>query len=199
MAHSFPAVLQGWRAPPVEMPAEDTPVGEMFAAFATEPTVDNFLRFIQLAYSYGFPIAARESTLKAVQSLRTEIAVTPADDAQAALDLAAFIAARNRDTELADLVALVSIERLVTTQNVNRLLPTATVIIECAAAMPDRKEALTILGRRLENLAFTASAEALAEALDIFRILQAINEELSPLLARAIAAARLGLPRIAAA
>jgi hypothetical protein len=35
--------------------------------------------------------------------------------------------------------------------------------------------------------------------LDIFHILQAINEDLGPLLGRAIAAARLGLPRIAAA
>lgn len=199
MAHTFPAVLQGWRAPPAHMPADNTPVGEMFAKLATEPTVDNFLMFIQLAYSFGFPTDARESALKAVQSLRTEITVTPPDHAQAALDLAAFIAARNRDAELADAVAVVSIERLVATQDVGRLLPTATVIVECAAAMTDRKEALTTLARRLENLAFVASAEALPEVLDIFRILQAINEDLAPLLARAIATARLGLPRIAAA
>jgi len=48
-------------------------------------------------------------------------------------------------------------------------------------------------------MAFVAPTEALPEALDIFRILPSISEELSPLLARAIATARLGAPRIAAA
>jgi hypothetical protein len=199
MAHTFPAVLQGWRAPSADMPASDTPVGEMFAKLATEPTVENFLMFIQLTYAFGFPPDARESALKVVQSLRNEIAATPADFAQAALDLAAFIAARNRDAELADAVAVVSIERLVATQDVDRLLPTASVIVGCAAAVADRKAAVTTLARRLENLAFVASAAALPEALDIFRILQAIDEDLSPLLGRAIATVRLGLPRIAAA
>jgi hypothetical protein len=85
---------------------------------------------------------------------------------------------------LADAVAVVSIERLVATQDVDRSLPPASVTVECAAAMTDRKEALTTLARRLENLTFVASAEALAEALDIFRILQAIDEDLAPSWAR---------------
>jgi hypothetical protein len=199
MANTFPAVLQGWRAPVADMPASSTPIGEMFVNLAVEPTVENFLMFIPLAYAFGFPPDARESVLKVVQALRNEIAVAPPDHAQAALDLAAFIAACNRDAELADAVAVVSIERLVATQDVDRLLPTASVIVECAAAVVDRKEALTTLARRLENLAFVASAEALSEALDIFRILQAIDEDLAPLLGRAIATARLGFPRIAAA
>jgi len=118
--------------------------------------------------------------------------------AQAALDLAAFIAARNHDTELADTVAIVSIERLIATQDVDRLLPTTSVIVECAAAVADRKEALATLARRLENLAFVVPAESLPEALDIFRILQTINEDLSPLLGRAIATARVGIPAISA-
>ncbi len=107
------------------------------------------------------------------------------------LDLTAFIAARNRDAELAE--AVVAIERLVMTQHVDRLLPTISVIVECAAALTDRKEALGILARRLENLAFAAPAKSLPEALDAFRILQSINEDLSPLLGRAIAMARLAM------
>ena len=47
------AVLQGWRTPPADMPARDTPIGEMFAKLATEPTIENFLMFIQLAYAFG--------------------------------------------------------------------------------------------------------------------------------------------------
>ena len=76
------------------MPARDTPIGEMFAKLATEPTIENFLMFIQLAYAFGFPSDARESALKAVQSPRNEIAVTPPDHAQAVLD-------RRRETETA--------------------------------------------------------------------------------------------------
>jgi hypothetical protein len=72
-------------------------------------------------------------------------------------------------------------------------------ILECAAAGTDRKEMLALLARRLENLAFVVQPESLPQALDTFRILQSINEDLAPLLGRAIATARLGLPRIAAA
>jgi hypothetical protein len=134
--------------------------------------------------------------LKVVQSLRTENAAAPPEYAQAVLDLAAFIAARNRDAELAETVAIVSVERLVATQDVDRLLPTASVLVKCAAAVADRKEALATLARRLENLAFVAPAESLPEVLDIFRILQSISDDLSPLLGRAIATARVGIPAI---
>jgi hypothetical protein len=198
IAHAFPAMLQGGLVTPVEMPPADTPVGEMYEKLRREPTVENFLAFMQVVYVFGFHPDARESALKVVQSLRTEIAATPPGYAQAALDLAAFIAARNRDVELADTVAIVSIERFVATPDVDRLLPTASVIVECAAAVADRKEALATLARRLENLAFVAPAESLPEALDIFRILQSINEDLSPLLGRAIATARVGIPTISA-
>lgn len=60
------AVLQGWRTPPADMPARDTPIGEMFAKLATEPTIENFLMFIQFAYAFGFPSDARQSALKAI-------------------------------------------------------------------------------------------------------------------------------------
>jgi hypothetical protein len=198
LAHAFPAMLQGGLVTPIEMPPADTPVGEMYEKLRREPTVENFLAFMQVVYAFGFHPHARESALKVVQSLRTEIAGTLPEYAQAALDLAAFIAARNRDAELADTVAIVSIERLIEIQDVDRLLPTTSVIVECAAAVADRKEALATLARRLENLAFVAPAESLPEALDIFRILQSINEDLSPLLGRAIATARVGIPAISA-
>jgi hypothetical protein len=50
------------------------------------------------------------------------------------------------------------------------------VILECAAARTDRKEALSMSARRLENLAFVSPSGALPEALDIFRIMQSLNE-----------------------
>ena len=77
-----------------------------------------------------------------------EIAYAQPEIAQAVLDLAAFIAARNRDTELADAVAVLAIERLVVAQSIERLLPTFAVLVQCAAAVSDRKEAQATLARR---------------------------------------------------
>lgn len=199
MAYAFPAIPQGEWVPPPEMPPPETPVAEMFEEIAADPSVDNFLMYIQLAYVYGFPANARETVLKIIQSLRSQMATTEPAHAQAALELAAFIAARNRDAEIAEAVATVAIELLVGTENIDRVLPTVTVILECAAAQVDRKEAIAALARRLENLAFVIAPDTLPEALDILRILQRLNEDLAPLLGRAIATARLGFPRVSVA
>jgi hypothetical protein len=196
LARTFPSVLQGW-VPLAEKPPEDTDVGRMYAEFAREPTVENFLYFAPIVFAYGFATDAREPVLKVVRALRANLATTPPEFAQAALDLAALIAAQNRDPELADAVAAVAIERLVVTSDVDRLLPAATVILQCAAARTDRAEALSMLARRLENLAFVAPSELIPEALDVFRILQSLNEELGRRLGRANATARLGLALIA--
>jgi hypothetical protein len=162
-----------------------------------EPTLDGFVYFTPIVFGFGFAPDAGQAVLKVVQSLRANLATTPPELAQAVLDLAALIAAQNRDPELADAVSAVAVERLVATHDVDRLLPTATVILECAAARMDRKEALSMLARRLENLAFVSPSGALPEALDIFRIMQSLNEELGIRLGRAIATARLGLAPVA--
>jgi hypothetical protein len=198
-AHAFPSLLQGGRTKPAEMPPPDAPVSEMFVEFAAKPSVENFLMFLQLANAFGFPPAARQSVLSAIQSLRVEIASTNPVLVQGALQLGAYIAAGNRDVELADAVATVALERLVSTLDTERLMFTATILLECAAASENRSEALATLARRLENMAFIAPAATLPDAIDIFRILQSINEELSPLLARAVSTAKLGAPRLAAA
>jgi hypothetical protein len=146
-----------------------------------------------IVFGFGFAADAHEPVLKVVQSLHANLANTPPEFVQAALDLAALIAAQNRDPELADAVAAVAVERLVLTNDVDRLLPTAAVVLECAAARTDRAEALSLLARRFENIAFVASPAHLPEALDIFRIMQSLNDGLGRRLGRAIATARLGL------
>jgi hypothetical protein len=195
LAQTFPSVLQGW-APSTEKPPDDTDIGRVYADFAREPTLENFLYFTPIVFGFGLAVDARQSVLNVVQSLRSDFQTAPPGFVQAALDLAALIAAQNRDAELADAVAAIAVEKLVMTQDVDRLLPTAAVILECAAARTDRTEALAILARHFENLAFVAPSAVLPEALDTFRILQSINEELGGLLGRAIATARLGLPRL---
>ncbi len=181
------------------MPSPDDPIGKMFVELAARPTVDKFLMFDQFANAFGFPPAARQSVLSAIQTLRAEIATVNPILVQGALQLGAYIAAGNRDLELADAVATVTLERLVSTLETEPLMFTATILLECAAASDNRTEALATLARRLENMAFMAPAATLTDGVDILRILQSINEELAPLLARAFATARLGAPRIAAA
>lgn len=199
LAYAFPSLLQGRRAKSAEMPSSDAPISEKFEKFAAKPTVDNFLMFFQLSQAFGFPTEMRASALSAIHALRTSLASTAPILAQGALQLGAFIAAQNRDAELSDAVATVALERLVCSAEPDRLLSTATILIECAAATENRSEALVTLGRRLENMAFVSTADNLPEALDVFRILQSINEELSPFLARAVATAKLGMPRVAMA
>jgi hypothetical protein len=196
LSQAFPSVLQGW-VPPAEKPADDTDIGRMYADFVREPNIDGLLNFTPIVFGFGFAADADQAVLKVVQSLRANLGITRPEFAQAALDLAALIAAQNRDPELADAVSAVAVERLVATHDVDRLLPTATVILECAAARTDRKEALSMLARRFENLAFVSPSAALPEALDIFRIMQSLNEELGIRLGRAIATARLGLAPVA--
>jgi hypothetical protein len=198
VALAFPAVLQGRATAPVEKPLDGTPAAEIYERLLQEPTVESFLISMQLAHVMGLHRDAREAALKVVQSLRTEESPTPPDLAQAVLEVAAFVAARNHDAELADAAATVSIERIVSYQDTRRLLPAVSVVVECAASMTDRKEALATLARRLENLAFVAPAAALPEVLDTLRVLRSINEDLSPFLGRAIATARLGMSTVAA-
>ncbi len=199
IAYAFPAMLQGGSVTPIERPDAGTSAARMYEKLVREPTIENFLVLMPVVYAFGFPPDAQKSILKVIQLLRAEIAVAQPEFAEAVLDLAAFIAARNRDTELADAVAVVAIERLLATLHVDRLLPTFSVLVQCAASVSDRKEAAENLARRLESVSFIAPSGLLAEALDNLRALQSINEDLEPLLARAVATARLGLPRIAAA
>src|SRR5664279_1512092 len=108
-------MLQGGLVTPIEKPLASTPAGKMYEKLAQEPTIENFLVLMPVVYAFGFQPDARESALKVVQSLRTDIAAVQPEFTQAVLDLAAFIAARNRDIELADAVAVIAIERLVVT------------------------------------------------------------------------------------
>ena len=56
-----------------------------------------------------------------------------------------------------------------------------------------------MLARLLKNLTFVIAPGTSPETLDILRILQRQNEDLAPMLGRAIATARLGLPRVSVA
>lgn len=199
VADTYPSLLQGRRLDPPHMPTPDAPIHEVFDAFIAKPNVENFLMFFQLTCAFGFPIELQPSAMAALRTLRAEVANTDPLLVRGTLQLGAFVAALNHDAELAELVATVTLERLASDLDPDRLLSAATLLIESAAAIEDPSNAHAMLGRRLENMAFVAKPENLPEALDVFRILQSLNQALGPLLARATATARLGLPRIAVA
>ncbi len=192
LAQTFPSVLQGAASTAGATPPDDTDIGRMYGDFMREPTVDAFIYFIPVVFAFGFAPKARGAVLKVVQQLRANLSTIAPEMFQAALDLAAMIAAQNRDVELGDAVSVVAVERLVMSTDVDRVLPTATILLQCAAAGTDRRAALVALARRLENVAYVSPSAFLPDAFDIFRILQDLNKELAPLLGRAVATARLG-------
>jgi hypothetical protein len=196
LARAYPSLLQGGRLPPAELPPADTGIGELFAEFALNPTVEKFLMFQQFAEAFGFPPAARESALLAIKDLGQKLATIEPIQAQAALLVGAHIAATNRDVALADEVASAAVESLVSMMEPERLMLTAAVLLKCAGATVGRSDALTTLARRLESMTHIAPAAVMPDAIEVFEILQSVSKDLSPLLGRAMAAAKLGSPRI---
>jgi hypothetical protein len=195
IAVAYPAVSEGGSAAPIVKAPSETPIGQLYSTFISSPTVENLLLLMPVVYAFGLDPDARDGALKAIQSLRLE-APAPSDQFhQAALDLGAFIAARSKDTELAEAVAMAALERFAATASRDNLMPTMAVLVECAAALADRSEALTILARRLENLSFIAPAEILPGVVDSLQTLRAIDESLGVRLGRALATARLGTRR----
>jgi hypothetical protein len=195
IALAYPAVLQGGSSAPIAKAPAETQIGQLYSNFIASPTVENLLILMPVVYAFGLDPDAREAALKAIQSLRHE-APAPSDQFyQAALDMGAFIAARSKDAALAEAIAMAALERFADTASRDNVMPTMAVLVECAAALADRSEALTTLARRLENLSFIAPAEILPGVVDSLQTLRAIDEGLSVRLGRAFATARLGMRR----
>lgn len=199
LARAYPSLLQGGRGQPTQLPPADTGIGEFFAEFASDPAVEKFLMFQQFAEAYGFPPAARQSVLAAIENLGQQLVTIEPVQVQEALLVGAHIAATNRDNELADEVARVALESAMSTVETGRFMIAAAILLKCAAATEDRSDAVTTLARRLESLANVAPAAAMLDAIDVFEILQSISKDLGPLLGRAMATAKLGAPRITGA
>lgn len=192
LAHAYPAILQGRFTTAIEKPPVDTPVGKVFQALLDSPSVEAFLRLIAVIYAFGLHPDAHGAVLSVVQALRTIENDTPDDHAQIALELASFVAACNKDSKLADASALVAIERYAGTSDEDQLMPIVATIVLASAALADRSEARIWLARRLENLAFVSNQALLPGVLDMLRTLRSLDSELSAVLGRAFATARLG-------
>jgi hypothetical protein len=124
------------------------------------------------------------------------------DDTQGsaiALSVLTHIAVLTGNAGLADGIAEVSLERARFLDDSDQIFEVVCRLVECAGVIPDRAIAWLTLGRRLEILAFILPASGTMAGLAIaIERLKRVQSELAPHLGRALAAARLGVPRSAA-
>ena len=199
----FPALLEGARharIPTIEelnQPAGTEVVG-LFNQLVEHPSMDKLIMLTPVIRNLGCPPDAIGAVFKVVSSLRGEAANADQEVVDAGLSLAADIAAQNLDEALGDLVAEISIERSLSSEQLKSFAQVVFILLECAAAHKDQEEARAMLARRLENLAFLLPPPGLGNLLGLLLSLQSLDEPLAERLGRAVATARLGLPRIAA-
>ena len=194
----YPALLEGARRPIPKL-QELGQVKEAYQLLIDEPSPEALLMLTPAVQALGFSAEAADAVWKIVNSLRIDASKFHDEIARAVMSLSTDIAVQIRDTRLADLVADVSVELCVNGQDRKSLTEAVFRIIECAAANADREEAQATLGRRMENLASLLPPTALANLMEVLRTLQMLDERLAVHLGRAVAIARLGVPRIAAA
>jgi hypothetical protein len=200
----YPSVLQGTRRKHrptlAEIQAGIPQVADAFRDLANDPSVNNLLSISPFIEAFGFPNEARGDIQRALSSIR--VGAPDADDRSVvvALSVLAHIAILTDDDALADGISEVCLERARGIDSSAPLLEIVCRLIECAAVIKDRGEAARTLARRLEILAFIIPVSAAADGVvSAIETLKRIQPELAPLLGRALAAARLGSPRLAAA
>jgi hypothetical protein len=199
----IPALLEGERHATIPTIDElNQPAGaevvKLFKEFVARPSMDALIKLTPVIWSFGCPPDALGAVSKVVNSVRNEATNADPDVVVAALSLSADIAAQNFDETLGDLVAETSIERYLNGEPPKSFAPAVFVLLACAAARKDEDEAQTMLARRLENLALLLQPSGLRNLLGLLLSLQSLEEPLAERLGRAVATARLGLPRMAA-
>jgi hypothetical protein len=193
----YPALMEGARR--IDKPKPPEPVADLYAKFREDPSVENFVMLTPVVYLFGSEADGNDAILEVLNKLRTEAQPIQPRLAELVMSLAAYIAAQQRNTKLADTVSQIAIERLAGVGDDEGVMHTVATLLECGAATEDREAAIASLAKRLETLAFVAPAAKLAEVSSLLRMLQGINEPLGFQLGRAIATANLGIPRIRAA
>jgi hypothetical protein len=198
-----PALLEGARHATIPTIDElnqlaGADVVRLFKEFVARPTIDVFIKLTPVIWSLGCPLDAVGAVSSVMSSLRGEAANADQEVVGAALSLAADIAAQNLDKALGDLVAEISIERSVNGEPPKSFAPVVFILLACSAAHKDAEEARMLLARRLETLAFLLPPSRLGNLLGLLLSLQSLDEPVAERLGRAVATARLGLPRMAA-
>jgi hypothetical protein len=188
---SYPAIGEGRpRAQPVlDQMGELTTV---YQALIDEPSLDNFIMRGPLFFSFGIPSECLSAASKVIADLRQAPIKWDDEKIQVATMLAIYVAIQTKERSLADSVAEYLIEGISTLGEEDRATDLFFRLVECAAADPDRQNAIKVLARRLEALAFLARPSHLPDIHDSLLVLQKLDSDLAELLGKPIAAARMG-------
>jgi hypothetical protein len=133
--------------------------------------------------------------VKVLNAIRTAPPSADEKGVVLALSVVAHIAILTDNSALADGVCEVCLERARRIDSSSPIFEIVARLVECAAVIQDRAEARRTLARRLEMLAFIMPASAAEGLVSALETLKRVQPELASLLGRALAAARLGIPR----
>jgi hypothetical protein len=196
----YPAVMQGARRPvPLlsEIPAD---IAELYAELMKEPSVDHLLRMTPAIHMFGPPPEITETMHKLIGIIRAASSADEDGRMASAIGLLSHVAALLRDTNLGNAVAETCIERIAMDERRETVLEAVHRLIECSAAETENAAARLFLSRKLEQVCYTIrKPELLAEIVASTEQLKLISPELNCALGRALAIAKLGAFRSAAA
>lgn len=195
-ASTFPAVLEGAPRPPQANLAQSGALTEAYESFFSDLTLDHFLFMAHIVYSFGAPPEMIPSVRKIVEMIRADSRDITNPSLDSAVALAANIAVQLQDAELANDVAELCVEKAATTADRAAVYEHVFRLVECSQADTDTERSKTSLARWLESLSFRIPVELGLDLAEAIAILTRVQPELTSLLSRAAAAARLGAARL---
>jgi hypothetical protein len=194
---TFPAIGESARGKQPTL-ADLGDISKHYSKLIDDPTGTNLIGLAPLIFTYGCPSEAVHAIHVALAKIRGAPRAAEDKDFQLMIAVTVYVAAQYRDGELAEKAADLCLAAAGSCQDIDAVRETIFRIIESVGADPDRDRSLDKMTKRLEVLALTLEPKMLAVLLPILKSLQRLNDRLIEGLARAIAAARLGLPKVAA-
>jgi len=192
----LPSLLEGDRkAAYMEMPT-DGAIGKKFHQFCEEPSMEEFHPLTDVLSHFDIPPRGHEAIKSLLEGLRGGRLTSDKPAAINGLSTLSQIAARDRDTGLAESIADTVIELSADEANSGHPSEAVWRIIECAGAQPTKEALRGWLTEKLERLAFaTPISPPIEELPELILTLRDLDQPLGILLARAGAAARLAQGR----
>jgi hypothetical protein len=166
--------------------------------FMVDPTKDRFLGFAGLTFTWGLPAEVLPSVHQLLIGLRGRHADIEDKELQLLLTMASHASILAGDSELAEKVADLCVERVRASDDAEAALEYIFRVLECCFADSNVERGRAALAQRMEAFAFSMPPRLLPELFAILRLLQSLDSSLQALLGRAVAAARLGLGAVAA-
>jgi hypothetical protein len=171
-----------------------------YRGLADDPSIENLLVVSPLIEAFGFPQEAKADVTKVLSVIQGQGGDQDEHRNVLALSVLAHISVLVNDVALADDVAEACMERARALGDPNRVFEIVARLVECSGVIADRDAARTQLAQRLEVLALALpSSEVISGFISAIESLRRVQPLLAPLLGKALAAARLALPRSAAA